>query len=292
MFPLKTIKHPTIIKSNNLIDAVYKMPINAKHLFSIMLRYITVKTPIRDKDNNINIFAKHRQAIQDNGQLHTITAEDYGKLLGIADKSTQYRELKKATDQLLSTIIKVPLENGDYVKYHIFDSAKYAVGDGYTSLAFARNFLPLIQNLQGNYTKLRLAETLRLKKFASVRLYEKMMQYRGDDCSGWYEASLDDLKLLLGVKKGHIYWENYQFNAKVFNPAIKEIIKQLHWKIKVQKIKIGRRIVAVRIEYSDPNYGGLFSQETKQVLLNQAKAKSKVLAKVSALAHHKKIGIK
>ncbi len=290
MFPLKTIKHPTIIKSNSLIDAVYKMPINAKHLFSIMLRYITVKNQIQDKDNNI--FAKHRHAIQDNGQLHTITAEDYGKLLGIADKSTQYRELKKATDQLLSTIIKVPLDNGEYIKYHIFDSAKYAVGDGYTSLAFARNFLPLIQNLQGNYTKLRLAETLRLKKFASVRLYEKMMQYRGDDCSGWYGANLDDLKGLLGVKKGHIYWENYQFNAKVFNPAIKEIIKQLHWKIKIQKIKIGRRIVAVKIEYSDPNYGGLFSQENKQAVLNQAKAKSKALAKASALAHHKKIGIK
>jgi plasmid replication initiation protein len=272
---LKTIKHPTIIKSNNLIDAVYKMPINAKHLFSIMLRYITVKDPI-----------------QDNGQLHTITADDYGKLLGIANKTHEYRELKKATDHLLLTIIKVPLENGKYEKYHIFDRAKYAVGEGYTSLAFARNFLPFIQNLQGDYTKLRLAETLRLKKFASVRLYEKMMQYRGDDCSGWYEASLDDLKPLLGVKKGHIYWENLYFNARVFNPAIKEIIKQLHWNIKVQKIKIGRRIVAVRIKYSDPNYGGLFSQENKQAALNQAKAKSKALAKASALAHHKKIGIK
>lgn len=272
---LKTIKHPTIIKSNNLIDAVYKMPINTKHLFSIMLRYITVKN-----------------SIQDNGQLHTITAKDYGKLLGITNKTHQYRELKKATDQLLLTIIKVPLENGDYIKYHIFDSAKYAVGDGYTSLAFARNFLPLIQNLQGDYTKLKLAETLRLKKFASVRLYEKMMQYRGDDCSGWYKASFDDLKGLLGVERGHIYWENKHFNTKVFNPAIKEIIKQLHWKIKVQKIKIGRRIVAVRIEYSDPNYGGLFSQENKQAVLNQAKAKSKALAKASALAHHKKIGIK
>ena len=249
----KTIKHPTIIKSNNLIDAVYKMPINSKHLFSIMLRYITVKN-----------------SIQDNGQLHTITASDYGKLLGITDKSTQYRELKKATKQLLLTIIKVPLENGDYMEYHIFDSAKYAVGDGYTSLAFARNFLPLIQNLHGDYTKLRLAETLRLKKFASVRLYEKMMQYRGDDCSGWYKASLDDLKPLLGVKKRHIYWENIHFNARVFNPAIKEIIKQLNWNIKVQKIKVGRKIVAVRIEYSDPNYGGLFSQENKQVALKQS----------------------
>jgi plasmid replication initiation protein len=186
----------------------------------------------------------------------------------------------------------VPLENGNYKKYHIFDSAEYAVGNGYTSLAFARNFLPLIQNLKGDYTKLKLAETLRLKKFASVRLYEKMMQYRGDDCSGWYEASLDDLKTLLGVKQGHIYWENYHFNARVFNPAIKEIIKQLHWKIKVQKIKIGRRIVAVRIEYSNPNYGGLFSQENKQAVLNQAKAKSEALAKASTLAHHKKIGIK
>lgn len=271
---LKTIKHPTIIKSNSLINAVYKMPINTKHLFSIMLRYITVKN-----------------SIQDNGQLHTITAEDYGKLLGITNKTHQYRELKKATEQLLSTFIKVPLINGKYRKYHIFDMAEYAVGDGYTSLVFARSFLPFIQNLQGDYTKLKLAETLRLKKFASVRLYEKMMQYRSDDCSGWYEALLDDLKPLLGVKQGHIYWENKHFNTKVFNPAIKEIIKQLHWKIKVQKIKIGRRIVAVRIEYSDPNYGGLFNQENKQAVLNQAQAKSKALAKASALAHHKKIGI-
>jgi plasmid replication initiation protein len=275
---IKTIKHPTIIKSNNLIDAVYKMPVNAKHLFSIMLSNITA--------NNI---------IKDNGQLHKITALEYGKLLGIKDNSNAYKELKKATYKLMRTIIKVPLPNGDYLEYYIFDTAKYAIGGGYTSLSFARNFLPLVQNLKGNYTKLKLKETLRLKKFASVRLYEKMMQYRSDDCSGWYEANLDDLKELLGVQKEHIYWENKHFNMKVFNPAIKELIKQLQWNIKIKKIKIGRRIVAVRIEYSDPNYGGLFSQESKQRLVGQLRAKTEAntrarIAKASQQAHTKKMG--
>jgi len=275
---IKTIKHPTIIKSNNLIDAVYKMPINVKHLFSIMLSNITANNTIKD-----------------NGQLHTITATEYGELLGIKGEKNAYRELKKATYKLMRTIIKVPLNSGDYLEYYIFDSAKYATGDGYTSLAFARNFLPLVQNLNGNYTKLKLRETLRLKKFASVRLYEKMMQYKSNDFSGWYEANLDDLKELLGVERGHIYWENYQFNAKIFNPAIKELIKQLQWNIKIKKIKIGRRIVAVRIEYSDPNYGGLFAQESKQRLISQLRVKTESntkerIAKASQQAHIKKMG--
>jgi plasmid replication initiation protein len=233
--------------------------------------------------------------IKDNGQLHTITATEYGELLGIKGEKNAYRELKKATYKLMRTIIKVPLNSGDYLEYYIFDSAKYATGDGYTSLAFARNFLPLVQNLNGNYTKLKLRETLRLKKFASVRLYEKMMQYKSNDFSGWYEANLDDLKGLLGVERGHIYWENYQFNAKIFNPAIKELIKQLQWNIKIKKIKIGRCIVAVRIEYSDPNYGGLFAQESKQRLIGQLRAKTESntkerIAKASQQAHIKKMG--
>jgi hypothetical protein len=69
-------------------------------------------------------------------------------------------------------------------EYSIFDIAEYAIGYGYTSLAFSRNFLPLIQDLHADYTRLKLAETLRLKSFASIRIYEKLMQYRQADDSG------------------------------------------------------------------------------------------------------------
>jgi hypothetical protein len=40
-----------------------------------------------------------------------------------------------------------------YEKYSIFDTARYAVGEGYTSLAFSRNFLPFIQDYKRTITK-------------------------------------------------------------------------------------------------------------------------------------------
>jgi hypothetical protein len=81
------IKYSTIIKSNSLVNAIYKMPINSSHLFSIMLRHITAN-----------------DVVSDDGKLHTITAVEFGKLLGIEDN--QYRELKLATKFLLC--IKIP----------------------------------------------------------------------------------------------------------------------------------------------------------------------------------------
>jgi hypothetical protein len=42
--------------------------------------------------------------------MYTVTAAEYGTLLGI-DKKNQYRELKIATKFLLSAIIKVPSAN-------------------------------------------------------------------------------------------------------------------------------------------------------------------------------------
>jgi plasmid replication initiation protein len=275
----KETKHSIVIKSNSLIDAVYKMPVNSAHLFSIMLRHIIA--------NNI---------ITDNGQLHTITAAEYGTLLGI-DKKNQYRELKIATKFLLSAIIKVPLTKDRYREYSIFDTAEYAIGHGYTSLAFSRNFLPFIQNLQGDYTRLKLAETLRLKKFASIRIYEKLMQYRQADDSGWWRVEMDELKKFLNIEREHIYWSNNHFRIKVFNPAIKEITKQLEWDIKVKNIKAGRTIKELEISFKDVNKGGLFSKDNmakgnKQTRLNQANRDADLRAKIAQLSHHKKIGIK
>jgi plasmid replication initiation protein len=194
------IKYSTIIKSNSLVNAIYKMPINSSHLFSIMLRHITA--------NNV---------VSDDGKLHTITAVEFGKLLGIEDN--QYRELKLATKFLLSAIVKVPLSKDNYFEYSIFDTAQYVLGDGYTSLAFSRNFLPFIQGLKGDYTRLDLAQTLRLRKFGSVRIYEKLMQYAKPDFSGWWNVSIDDLKRLLSIDGSSVYSDTRYFNTCVFYPA-------------------------------------------------------------------------
>ena len=271
-------KYSTIIKSNSLVNAIYKMPINSSHLFSIMLRNITAN-----------------DVLSDNGKLHTITAVEFGKLLGIEDN--QYRELKLATKFLLSAIVKVPLSKDNYFEYSIFDTAQYVLGDGYTSLAFSRNFLPFIQGLKGDYTRLDLAQTLRLRKFGSVRIYEKLMQYAKPDFSGWWNVSIDDLKRLLSIDGSSVYSDTRYFNTCVFYPAIAEISKQLSWDIKVEKIKIGRIIKEFKISFKDVNSGGLFSQDNlslgnKQTQLNQANRAADARAKVSRLAHLKKIGVK
>ena len=272
------IKYSTIIKSNSLVNAIYKMPINSSHLFSIMLRHITAN-----------------DVVSDDGKLHTITAVEFGKLLGIEDN--QYRELKLATKFLLSAIVKVPLSKDNYFEYSIFDTAQYVLGDGYTSLAFSRNFLPFIQGLKGDYTRLDLAQTLRLRKFGSVRIYEKLMQYAKPDFSGWWNVSIDDLKRLLSIDGSSVYSDTRYFNTCVFYPAIAEISKQLSWDIKVEKIKIGRIIKEFKISFKDVNSGGLFSQDNlcrgnKQTQLSKAHRAADARAKVSRLSHLKKIGIK
>ncbi|CAC9513135.1 hypothetical protein [uncultured Gammaproteobacteria bacterium] len=273
-------KHSTIVKSNSLVSAIYKMPVNSSHLFNIMLRNI---------DAN--------DVISDNGKLHRITAIEFGKLLDIKHKQNQYRELKIATKFLLSAVIKIPIDTFTYEEYSIFDTARYAVGDGYTSLAFSRNFLPFIQNLKGDYTRLKLAETLQFKKFASVRIYEKLMQYRQADNTGWWRVDIDELKDLLCIQRDHTYWQNLYFNSKLIYPAIDEISDKLGWDIQVNPIKFGRTIKQFEITFKDVNSNILSSQDNllvgnKSNQLNQANRAADARAKVSRLAHLKKIGVK
>ena len=271
-------KYSTIIKSNSLVNAIYKMPINSSHLFSIMLRHITAN-----------------DVLSDNGKLHTITAVEFGKLLGINDK-LRYRELKLATKFLLSAVVKVSLSKDTYREYSIFDTAEYVLGDGYTSLAFSRNFLPFIQGLKGDYTRLKLAQTLRLRKFASVRIYENLMQYAKPDFSGWWRVGVDDLKCLLSIDGSSVYSDTKYFNKVVFYPAISEISKQLEWDIQVEKIKIGRIIKEFNISFKDLNSAGLFSQDNlcrgnKQIQLSNAHRAADARAALSRLSHLKKIGL-
>jgi plasmid replication initiation protein len=267
------IKHSVIIKSNSLINAVYKMPINSAHLLNILLR---------------NVIAN--DILSDGGKLHVVTAVDFAKLLGL--KNNQYRELKKATKFLLSSVIKVRIDRFSYQEYSIFDAAYYSLSKGYTSLAFSRNFLPFIQALKGDFTRLKLSETLRFKKFSSVRTYEKLMQYMRPDCTGWWRVNIDELKNLLNVERNHIYWRTSHFNAKIFRPAILEISQKLNWDIKVKTIRVGRTITEFEIHFKDlncasnPRFLG-----NKRTRLNTAIRAAEARAKISKLAHHKKIGI-
>ena len=71
----------------------------------------------------------------------------------------------------------------------------------------------------------------------------------------------------------------------------------MSWDIKVKKIKIGRIIKEFEITFKDLNSGSLFSQDNlslgnKQTQLNQANRAADARAKVSRLAHLKKIGVK
>ena len=268
------VKHSVIVKSNSLVSAVYKMPVNSSHLFNIMLRYITAN-----------------DVINDDGKLHTITAIEFGKLLNINSKH-QYRELKIATKFLLSAVIRVPIDSLIYDEYSIFDTARYAIGDGYTSLAFSRNFLPFIQNLKGDYTRLKLAETLSLKNFYSVRLYEKFMQFMEPDGTGWWNVEIDELKKLLSIDENHTYWNNNFFRIKVFSPAIAEIVSKLYWNISVNPVRAGRKIFILEIKFCvlDKQYSSAVVGN-KKTRLNAAARAADTRAKISKLAHHKKIGI-
>jgi plasmid replication initiation protein len=123
------------------------------------------------------------------------------------------------------------------------------------------------------------------------------MQYSNSDFSGWWRVGVDDLKSLLSIDHSSVYSDTRYFNTCVFYPAIAEISKQLSWDIKVKKIKIGRIIKEFEITFKDLNSGSLFSQDNlslgnKQTQLNQANRAADARAKVSRLAHLKKIGVK
>ena len=215
----------SVSKSNNLIDASYKLNIQAQKLVLACLGKVDSRDSIPKEI--------------------TITALEFSELMGVPNA---HRELYLAVDALFESTINLREGNEDIELRWIQRKSKKIKGAGSVTITWSDEVLKYISSLQSRFTSYKLRHIASLQSAHSIRLYELLMKFNS---TGERVIYVEDFKSALGISDR--YSEFRDLNKWVIKPAIKELNQRSDLVIKYETIKKGRSVAALSFEFKQNN---------------------------------------
>lgn len=184
------------------------------------------------------------------GQELIIHANDYSKIFGI-NKDMAYVSLKKAVLGLFEAKwgYKYTNDRGNkVVRYERFtQSAQYVEGEGLVSFKFSDAIIPMLVELERNFTTYEIGQVASLTSRYAMRLYEMIMRhFDKQKGKGMLRISLDELRFRLGLLPTE-YKAMSDFKKYVFDLAIRQINEKTDINISYEQQKKGRVITGFEI---------------------------------------------
>jgi plasmid replication initiation protein len=158
----------SVTKSNALIDASYKLNVQAQKLVLACLGKVD---PRRETPKEM-----------------TITAVEFAELMGIPNA---HRELYLAADALFASVIKIRDGHDDIEVHWIQKKSKKIKGSGSVTITWSDDVLKYISSLQSRFTSYKLRHIAELQSSHSIRLYELLMKFNS---TGERVIHLNDFK--------------------------------------------------------------------------------------------------
>jgi plasmid replication initiation protein len=222
-FNLKKANADEAAQSNKLIEASYKMSVPAKR---VMLMLIAQINP----------------CWQDISQKIRIEASDYSRKTGIA-LSQSYLDIKNGCRELMKTIIIThDLTRKTTSECVVVSWMEYHKNEGWLEATFTPWIYPYLHSLSRlGYTKIRVDEALKFKRFYSVRLYELLMQWKS---TGERHISLSNLRKSFQIDVDK-YKKFSDFRKWVLEPSVKEITEKTSWEISWEPLKTHRKVSSI-----------------------------------------------
>lgn len=184
--------------------------------------------------------------------LYTCNLNELAKELGIQESKHIYRDVKKASAELLDTKILVEdKKTGSYRRYTLFSYFDYTPGTGTISIKFNGDMAQFLLGLQKKFTQIQLSDVLFMKHSKySIRIYEYIkMKLKNRLPAGkktvQIDCSIDELRQATGIQEA--YKQVGQLRQYVLQPAFQDIEEQANIHIEAEDIKNGRKIVGFRL---------------------------------------------
>ncbi len=238
----------SIVKSNKLVEAKYKLTLNEQRLILLMV------SMIRPEDND---FKNIRIRIQDLKEILDLQRKDL------------YEEMPEITKRLMSRILEIEdLEKNKLLQISWISSAEYFFGEGVVELSFDPKLKPYLLKLKEAFTIYNLHSVLRLRSSYAIRFYELLKQY---EKIGQRKFSITELKEILGIGKKE-YKLYGHFKSRVIIPASKELKEKTDIYFEFEEVKKGRKVVEI-IFYirKNPNFTEIKEQKKIEKLPNKTK---------------------
>lgn len=219
-----------IVKDNALIEASHKLNEIEQRL--ILLAIIKGR--------------EHCDSVAElKGKELVIHADDYIATFGV-DRTTAYRVLKKAVLGLFEAKwgYKYINNNGSkVVGYERFtQSAKYIEDEGIVTFRFADEIIPMLVELERNFTTYAIEQVANLSSRYAMRLYEFFIRSVDKKKEkGYLVITLDELRFRLGLLPEE-YARMYDFKRYVLDYAIKEINEHTNIEVSYTQQKRGKFI--------------------------------------------------
>ena len=217
-------KNLTVVKSNSLIQASYRLSLGEKRLLLACIAKLDSKGVKYAKDDGV-----------------TVTAREFTELFEIKSNNA-YRDLEDAAEKLFERKITFD-DKPRKIKYvsRWASDMDYNYGEGSVTIHFSQRILPYITQLEARFTQYRLERVATLTSTHAIRIYELCLQYLK---LGHRKFETEHLKKILGVESE--YPEFKDFNKRVIKPSLEQINRRTDLNIKIERIRKLRKIVALK----------------------------------------------
>lgn len=182
-----------------------------------------------------------------------ISAADYAEVFGVST-DTAYDQLQAAAEHLFERKITFyeavskrsgkPLEPTKKVMRWV-GQADYQKGEGWVELHWWPALLPALMGLKKNFTSYQLKQTSALRSIYSWRLLELLSRFKS---TGWAQYDIEDF--LVSMDAPPSLSDFAQVKRRIIIPAVTELVTKDGWSIAWIPIKTGRKVSAVRFEFS------------------------------------------
>ena len=186
------------------------------------------------------------------GKELIIHANDYITKFGGTQQGA-YKALKQAVMGLYRAEwgYKYLTNKGEQrVRYERFtQSADYGQGEGTVSFRFADAIIPMLVELERNFTTYEIKQVAELSSSYAMRLYEFFIQHLDKKTGkGWLDISLDDLRFRFGLLPAE-YKRMFDFKKYVLDCSIDDLNKNTDLTATYTQRKQGRVIVGFRFDF-------------------------------------------
>jgi plasmid replication initiation protein len=242
------VKDSTITMSNALVRAGHSLTLAEKRIVMLAVSKLNPLKPVPREST-----------------CTKITAVEYAETFDV-DMDTAYSQLQSAAKHLYSRSIMffepAHRRNGKPIKpsrsiMRWVGRATYSDGEAWVELAWWHEILPHLMGIKKQFTEYQLKQVNALRSIHSWRLLELLMRFRS---TGWAEYTIEDF--CVSMEATDKQRSNFgKVRTQIIEPAIKELVEKDDWQIEWFPIKAGRRVKAVRFEFSRSNGAALPSPD-------------------------------
>ena len=229
-------KNDVCTVSNIVLENNYKLTLTSKRLLMLLISRINNGK----ESEKLDIYT-----------WYTVSVKDYSDMYGIKYETAKDLIYKKGLNQLLDGLFRYETEKHIYIM-HWISGFRYNRKDHTIAIRWTLDIIPLISELQKNFTTTKMRYLSKLGSWYSISLYEFCVYKLGRSKKKrlYLELTVEELKKLLCITDEYPIFNNFFTNAvekqiKEINEKTNLIVSYLDSQGKKVFIKTGKEVTGI-----------------------------------------------